>query len=186
MVASKNLSTANLYTVDFTWNGGLKMEVVCAVWADSPDPANEIAIKKWKDFDASSMDTCDNIDGKRTPKGKCYDGFACLNDGQSSLMISVGKVIHTYGFKQNWLKKILTGRGFNFKEIVKGLKGAQATRALADTLKELLPQEEKEKPSAKEEQELPETKDSPITGKRNKDEKGNTEEPSSKKQKIDE
>eukprot|EP00984_Skeletonema_dohrnii_P008974 scaffold3366_cov129-Skeletonema_dohrnii-CCMP3373.AAC.3 len=56
--------------------------------AEGPGLVNNIAIELWPKFGSvKSRDSEENNDGKLTKLGKCYDGFACLNYGQTALSI---------------------------------------------------------------------------------------------------
>ena len=131
---SKNIEEAKLYGIQWIWNGGRKMETKICVWADKPEPVNEIAIKKWTEL--SGLDTEDNVDGKNTKPGECYEGFACIEDGQGSLMISVSEIKNPSMLSTTMLKKVLESR--NLKNVAKGLKGGEAKQHLEKTLDKLL------------------------------------------------
>jgi hypothetical protein len=61
--------------------------------AEGPGPVNNIAIELWPKFGSAKFRDCEhNIDGELTKPGECYDGFACLNLGQTALSVKVDKV----------------------------------------------------------------------------------------------
>ena len=64
-----------------------------AYWATSPDPVNEIAKQLWPEFGAPEYrDEEDNVDGKTTARGECYQSSACLGIGQKFLSLSVRRI----------------------------------------------------------------------------------------------
>ena len=61
--------------------------------SEGPGPVNNIAIELWPKFGSvEARDSEHNINGELTKPGECYDGFACLNYGQTALSMFVRKV----------------------------------------------------------------------------------------------
>ena len=65
-----------------------------AFWsADGPGPVNRVAIGLWPRFGSPKGRDCEeNVDGRDTAEGQCYEGSACLDYGSSFLSVSVEKL----------------------------------------------------------------------------------------------
>lgn len=106
------------------WNGGRRQETHGLWWCDNVDIVNQVAISLWPELaggwpccrDAmGSMGCQDNVDGSRTPKGRPYQGFATLGDGQASVNIFVNQITrcHVPGFGAQLVKRALQSRGLS-------------------------------------------------------------------------
>eukprot|EP00618_Florenciella_parvula_P018746 CAMPEP_0119499912 /NCGR_PEP_ID=MMETSP1344-20130328/22223_1 /TAXON_ID=236787 /ORGANISM="Florenciella parvula, Strain CCMP2471" /LENGTH=226 /DNA_ID=CAMNT_0007535957 /DNA_START=27 /DNA_END=707 /DNA_ORIENTATION=+ len=146
-------ASRTLWTVSMMYGGGRTTKIEHAVWSDTPDAANQLAIKQWARFDKQWMDNCDNVDGSATKPGEAYQGFACIECGADSLMINVDTVVYhepnmtgVYTLGTNLLKKVLKSRGIDTSTA--GLKGNAAKNALADRLKGYAAPPPKDAPAA--------------------------------------
>jgi len=71
--------------------------------AEGPSLVNNIAIELWPKFGNPKMrDSEHNINGELTKDGECYDGFACLNYGQTALSMYVRKV-NVYEYERDFM-----------------------------------------------------------------------------------
>lgn len=109
-----------------------KDEAIAGVWSDTPDTANARALRLWYEYNPDWMDCQDNVDGSRTEKGECYQGFSCVDVGSASVMIYVSKYEGYMGFGIQALKRILKSRNISIDH--KGLKGKAAKDLLRKRL----------------------------------------------------
>ncbi|KAL7494176.1 hypothetical protein ACHAWT_002899 [Skeletonema menzelii] len=95
--------------------------------AVGPGPVNNIAIELWAKFGSvKGRDSEHNINGKDTQPGECYDGFACLNYGQTALSMFVRKVeVDNEGdfmllYEKGLIEEALVLRGIEMDDRIKG------------------------------------------------------------------
>eukprot|EP00574_Skeletonema_japonicum_P005288 CAMPEP_0201720604 /NCGR_PEP_ID=MMETSP0593-20130828/5493_1 /ASSEMBLY_ACC=CAM_ASM_000672 /TAXON_ID=267983 /ORGANISM="Skeletonema japonicum, Strain CCMP2506" /LENGTH=303 /DNA_ID=CAMNT_0048211265 /DNA_START=30 /DNA_END=941 /DNA_ORIENTATION=- len=95
--------------------------------AEGPGPVNNIAIELWPKFGSvEARDSEHNIEGEETKPGECYDGFACLNYGQTALSMYVRKleVDHERDFmllyRKGLLEEALVLRGIEMDDRIMG------------------------------------------------------------------
>lgn len=129
-----DLTSQTLWVVEEIPNGGKKpTKVHHLVWSDTPDAANRLAVAFWGQFDKSSMDNMNNIDGAATKKGECYQGFACVGYGSASVFLSVNEVkANPWSLGTNAIKKALKSRGLDTS--TNGTKGKDANQLLGQRL----------------------------------------------------
>mmetsp|Transcript_22790 Transcript_22790/g.32595 ORF Transcript_22790/g.32595 Transcript_22790/m.32595 type:complete len:299 (+) Transcript_22790:81-977(+) len=95
--------------------------------AEGPGPVNNIAIELWPKFGSvEGRDSEHNIEGEETKPGECYDGFACLNYGQTALSMNVRKVEVDHEryfmllYRKGLLEEALVLRGIDMDDRIMG------------------------------------------------------------------
>ena len=128
-------TSSTLWKVEEIPNGGKKpAKIHHLVWSDTPDAANRLAVAFWGQYDKSSMDNMDNVDGNATKSGECYQGFACVAYGSASVSLFVDSVHHNpWCLGTNAIKKALKSRGLDTS--TNGTKGDAAKQLLGTRLK---------------------------------------------------
>lgn len=130
---SQDITKAQLYEIIWVWNGQRLENKIC-VWADSPDPVNELAKQKWNEI--AGIETSTNLDGSQTKPGEKYEGFACFGVEQGSLLVFVDEVNNASKLGSIMIKNILKTR--NITNVAKGKRGKSAQKAAAAVLNEVL------------------------------------------------
>lgn len=91
-----------LWEIELIWNGGRKSETEGFYWSDSPDAVNGKAMSLWNILDPAYRDNEENVDGSKTKSGQPYTGFACIQAGSASCMMTVKAVKQHQRYGGNW------------------------------------------------------------------------------------